>query len=103
LRALHRRISNSPPPYRLNVPYHSFERKDATPLRDAEIAELSFGLLPTSVLIRKGHRLRVAIAGHDNNNFARIPKTGTPTITVMRNTHRASFIDLPVMTRRTAH
>jgi len=99
LRALHRKVSDDPPPYRQFVPYHSFKRRDAMPLRAGEIATLRFGLLPTSVVIRQGHRIRIAIAGHDRGNFARIPETGRPTVTVMRNAFHASFIDLPVIPR----
>jgi predicted acyl esterase len=62
-----------------------------------EVTELTFGLLPTSVLIKQGHRIRVAIAGHDKDNFARIPSEGTPTITVAHTTGYASCIDLPVI------
>jgi len=99
LRAIHRRVSDEPSPYRLQVPYHSFKRQDAMPLVAGEVAELTFGLLPTSVLVRKGHRLRVAIAGHDEGTFVRIPAQGTPVITVARNSHHASCLDLPVIRR----
>ncbi len=54
---------------------------------------------PISVLIKKGHRIRVAIAGADKDTFARIPAEGTPTITVLRNKTRALFIDLPIIER----
>ena len=67
------------------------------PLVPGEIAELKFGLLPTSVLIKKGHRIRIAIAGHDRSVFARIPANGTPTISVSRNSQSASFVELPVV------
>ena len=99
LRALHRKISPDAPPYNSPVPYHSFRRADAQPLVPGEVAELKFGLLPTSVLIKKGHRLRVAIAGHDKSVFARIPAAGTPVITVARNNRYASAIELPVVRR----
>jgi len=99
LRAIHRKVSADPPPYSLLVPYHTFKKKDAMLLVPCEVAELTFGLLPTSVLIRKGHRIRVAIAGHDKDTFARIPPEGTPVITVERNKQHASFIDLPVVQR----
>jgi len=85
LRAIHRKVSADPPPYNLLVPYHTFKKKDAMPLVPNEVAELTFGLLPTSVLIRKGHRIRVAIAGHDKDTFARILPEETPVITVARN------------------
>jgi hypothetical protein len=61
------------------------------------VAELTFGLLPTSVLIRKGHRIRIAIAGHDKDTFRRIPAEGTPTITVAKDREYASFFELPVV------
>ena len=69
------------------------------PLVPGEVTELAFGLLPTSALIKKKHRIRVAIAGHDKDTFARIPPDATPTITVFRNKLHASFIDLPITTR----
>lgn len=96
LRALHRHVSEEEPPLKLFVPHHSFLRGDARPLVPGEVAELRFGLLPTSVLVRKGHRLRVAIAGHDRDTFARIPAEGRPTITVQRNRLHASCIDVPI-------
>jgi putative CocE/NonD family hydrolase len=99
LRALQRKISTDTPPYKLAVPYHSFRKKDAMPLQPGQIAELKFALQPTSVLIRKGHRLRIAIAGADKDTFARMPAEGTPVIAVARNTRNASAIDLPVIPR----
>jgi putative CocE/NonD family hydrolase len=100
LRALHRKISNETPPYKILTPYHSFKNKDTMPLIPGQIAELKFGIQPTSVLIRKGHRLRIAIAGHDKDTFARIPAEGVPTITVARNKGNASWIELPVIEKK---
>lgn len=97
LRALHRRISNEPNPTKLPVPYHTFAKKDAMPLVPGQIAELKFALQPISVLVKKGHRLRVAIAGHDKETFIRIPAEGTPTIAVQRNKRGLSGIELPVI------
>ena len=54
-------------------------------------------VLPTSVVIRAGHRIRVAIAGHDNGLFARIPESGDPVITVETNNVYSSCIELPVV------
>jgi putative CocE/NonD family hydrolase len=100
LRAIHRKVSNETPPYNVQVPYHSFRQEDAEPLVPGEIAELTFGLHPTSVLIRKGHRIRIGIAGHDKGTFVRVPAEGTPVITVARDKLHASCIDLPVVQRR---
>jgi predicted acyl esterase len=65
----------------------------------AILAELKFGLHPISVLVKKGHRLRVAIAGHDKDTFIRIPAEGTPEIAVQRNVRGLSMIELPVIKR----
>jgi len=77
-------------------PAHSFLRKDAEPLKPNEPARVRFSLFPTSVLLRKGHRIRIALAGADSGFFQRYPEAGTPTWTVYRETHRPSFIELPV-------
>ena len=97
LRVIHRKVSSEPSPSQLLVPYHTFKEADAMPLVPGEVAEITFGLQPTSVLIRQGHRMRVAIAGHDAGTFARIPAEGVPIFTVSRNKTHASSIDLPVV------
>ncbi|MCP3893442.1 MAG: CocE/NonD family hydrolase, partial [Bacteroides sp.] len=94
LRAIHRKVSKNPY-VNQETPYHSFAEGDAMPLVPGEMAELTFELQPTSVLIKKGHKIRVAIAGADKDNFNRIPVQGTPTITVARNKKCSSFIALP--------
>lgn len=102
LRAIHRKVSKEKPPYWIGVPYHSFKKKDAMPLVVGQVTEIKFGLLPVSVLIKKGHRVRVAIAGHDKSVFARTPATGTPVFTVERNKLHASFIEVPIIKKSTA-
>ncbi len=97
LRAIHRKVSTDVPPYTQFVPYHSFKRQDGMPLVPGEVAELTFGLLPTSALLKKGHRIRIAIAGADKDSFLRIPAEGSPVVTVARNEVHASFIDLPII------
>ena len=96
LRALHRRLTDRRPPLALFVPHHSFLREDGMPLVPGAVAELRFGLLPTSCRVRRGHRLRVAIAGHDKDTFARIPG-GVPTVAVQRNRRYPSQIELPII------
>lgn len=103
LRALHRKVSKESPPYWTGVPYHSFKKRDGMPLETGRVSEIKFGLLPVSVLIKKGHRLRVAIAGHDKSVFARTPATGTPVFTFERNRRHASFIELPIVKKTSAN
>lgn len=76
---------------------HSFRRLDAQPMVPGEVAEVSFRLWSTSVLLRQGHRIRVAIAAADAPLFDRVPAEGTPTLTVHRSARQPSFIELPVV------
>jgi putative CocE/NonD family hydrolase len=99
LRPIHRRLPSEASPYDLQVPYHSFRRGELQPLTPGEVVELAFGLHPTSVLIRRGHRLRLGIAGHDEGTFPRVPPQGTPVLTLERNAGRASRLELPTLHR----
>jgi predicted acyl esterase len=62
-----------------------------------KIEEISFKLWPTSVLIKKGHSIRIAIAGTDKDTFDRVPMEGTPIYKIYRNLAYSSFIDLPII------
>ncbi len=99
LRAVHRKITSEKTPYRMLVPYHSFKREDLQPLVEGEVSLLHFGLQPISVLIPAGHRLRLAIACADSDNFERIPEKGDVNISVNCGGEKGSFIDLPVVQR----
>jgi putative CocE/NonD family hydrolase len=98
-RVIHRRISKENPPYKIIIPYHTYNEKDASPLIPGEITKIKFGLHATSVLIRKGHRLKIAIAGADKDTFSRYPAEGKPIIKIFRNREYASYIDLPIIQR----
>jgi hypothetical protein len=96
LRGIHHKISNQPSPYKLQVPYHSFRQDDGESLIPGNPAEVEFGLLPVSALIRRGQRIRVAIAGHDEGNFPRHPQEGNAVYTFYRSNQHACWIDLPI-------
>jgi putative CocE/NonD family hydrolase len=99
LRAIHRKVSPGGSPYTLQVPHHSFTKADAMPMVPGELTEITFGLQPTSVLIKRGHRIRIGIAGHDKGTFARIPAEETPVWTLYRNRSHASYVELPAVPR----
>lgn len=99
LRAIHRKLSDKPPPYKTIVPYRTYARADAMPLVPGKPAELTFDILPISHVFKAGHRIRVAIAGADVDHFAN-PPGPPPTISVHRSAARASRVILPVVTRR---
>jgi putative CocE/NonD family hydrolase len=95
-RVIHRKeVDPKSLPYEPLGPAHSFLRADAEPLTPGEPATIRFPLFPTSVLLRKGHRIRVALAGADASLFQRFPVEETPTWTVYREAQRVSFVELP--------
>lgn len=97
LRLIHRKeVDPQSLPYEPLGPAHSYYRKDAEPLQPGKAEEIRFSLYPTSVLLRKGHRIRLALAGADASLFQRYPAQGTPTWTLYREAQRASFLELPV-------
>ncbi|MDP8225817.1 MAG: CocE/NonD family hydrolase [Candidatus Lernaella stagnicola] len=96
LRAVHRRLSDGPPPYRTPAPYHTFLRRDAQWLRPGQVVKLRFDLLPVSHLFREGHRIRLALAGEDIDHFRSLP-TPRPTWRVYRGGATPSHLMLPVV------
>jgi len=96
LRALHRKESPAPEHHRVIGPYHSFKRADAVPLVPGEVATLRLSLLPTSWRVPAGHRLRLAIAGADSDNYGQVPHGRPPLLSIRRGGAQASSISLPL-------
>jgi predicted acyl esterase len=101
LRALHRKVSKDEPPYRVFGPFHSYKRKDGELIVPGEVAELKFSLFPTSVLLRKGHKIRVAIGCADSSTFGSMPTQGEMEIRLVRNQRNQSWIELPIIQKST--
>jgi len=99
IRVINRKAAKGPLPYTPLGPQHSFLRADAEPLVPGQVAEISFSLLPTSVVLRRGHRIRLALAGADSSMFERCPVKGTPKLNVYREKERPSYLELPMRNR----
>ena len=101
LRAIHRKTADpvTAPYIPLGV-YHTFKKADAMPLVTGEVAEVLITLFPISTVFKKGHSIRIAIAGHDDALKDRYPKEGVPVLTVERNFTYPSQVVLPVMRRK---
>jgi putative CocE/NonD family hydrolase len=98
-RALHRALwPLADAPYAQTTPFHSFLRADARPLVPGELAELDFDLLPISHLFRRGHRVRLALAGADRDQFA-VPPGAAARWQISRGASAASRLELPVVPR----
>ena len=96
IRLRHRKATRHPQ-FDSDLPYQSFTRDDATDLEPGTYVKLEFPLWATSVQLKKGHRLRIAIAGADADTFDRFPPDSTPTFRVRRDKTRPSSISLPVI------
>ena len=93
LRFLHRGTTGPAEPARLGVP-RSFARSDALPVVPGNLMDLTVPLLPVSAIVPVGHRVRVAIAGHDASCFTRYgPAEETFTLRLGSDSH----LDLPVI------
>jgi predicted acyl esterase len=58
--------------------------------------QVELPLLPTAALIRKGHRLRLSLAGADAGTFPALPAEATATWTVALGSADASRVILPL-------
>lgn len=100
LRFKHRKILDSTQaPYVVPYPYHSFKRENALPVVPGEIIEVTFQLIPTSILVPKGWQIRISLAGHDRDNFQRIPNEGDPILKIYRDLSHPSRIEIPFIKR----
>lgn len=97
LRGIHRKVSPAPEGWPASVPYHSFLSVDGEDQVPGEVFELTLALEPTSFLFRQDHRIRISIAGHDAAVFRRIPESGTPVLSIQRNSVYPSRIQIPVV------
>ncbi|MEZ5007733.1 MAG: CocE/NonD family hydrolase [Chitinophagales bacterium] len=96
LRGLHRKLSDEKPPYKIVAPYRSYLSKDGMPLIPGEVAELVFDLIPTSYQFKKGHKIRISLAGADKDHFGNAIDE-EPEWKVYRNALYPSKIELPVV------
>jgi putative CocE/NonD family hydrolase len=73
LRAINRKIADlNALSYDPGEVPHSFKRADALPVVPGEKFSLSFKLYAVAALIKKGHRVRLAIGGADTGSFRRL-------------------------------
>ncbi|HLP50509.1 MAG TPA: CocE/NonD family hydrolase [Chitinophagales bacterium] len=94
LRPLHRKVKDDAL-YKTPYPDHTYEKKDALPVNAGEIMELDFDMLPISYQFKKGHSIRVSIAGADEGHF-NLPSPKPENFTVQCG---AAYVQLPVMVK----
>lgn len=91
------RATSTPPSAYLDLPYHRFYREDVAELTPGQPVELVFDLLPTSILVHAGERVRLTITSADSGNANTPVRSPAPVISVYRNTQHASYLVLPVI------
>ena len=96
LRGSHRGPPSEPPRYQQPGPDRSFTERDARPIPADVVTEFTFPLLPTSWLLRTGHRIRLALSGADVDSFARVPAQGPMRWRVSLSGEERSFVDIPM-------
>ncbi|WP_407156224.1 CocE/NonD family hydrolase [Bradyrhizobium sp. STM 3557] len=97
LRALHRKESAAPAAYRTTWPFRSFTRSDAAPLAPGQVERIRVPLLPVAWQFAKGSRIRVSIAGHDEDHCGQVPHGRPPVITLRLG---QSALELPLVAVR---
>jgi uncharacterized protein len=100
LRAVSRKpMETTARPYNSPCGASGSSRNDAEPLVPGNPVELRICMWPTSVLLRKDHQIRIALAGADAGTFRRYPPRGDVTWTVYRQTELRSYVELPMQGR----
>ncbi|XOV67915.1 MAG: CocE/NonD family hydrolase [Fluviicola sp.] len=94
LRLIHRKLAE-PSDSTFNL--HTFHEGDAMPMIPGKAEFVKLRMLPTSVTIKKGHSIRIAIAGADNSIFDKCPKRGKPKLTIHGSEVQSSCVVLPVV------
>lgn len=97
LRPMHRKVSDDVL-YKTPYPDHTFTKADVLPVVAGQTMELEFDLLPISYQFKKGHSIRVSIAGADKGHF-NLPQPQPQNFTLQCSAQQASFIQLPVVVK----
>lgn len=96
LRALHRRERPAPQSYRTTWPFRSFSRADAAPLVRGEVERIRIPLLPVAWRFAAGSRVRLSVAGADDDHCGQVPHGRPPLVTMLYGKGGASALELPV-------
>ena len=85
------------PPWRnLSTP-RTYARADASPFPLGRAQQVTFDLLPTSVLFHTGDRIRITIAAADPDSFQLLPADDKATYRIGHSAAAPSYVELPVI------
>jgi putative CocE/NonD family hydrolase len=92
--------SEQTPPFKnyMGLPYHRGNRDDVKPLTPGERTLMRIDLLPTSTIVKSGHRLRLTFSGADPRQRSRsVQFDPPPTIAIFNGKKADSILSLPVI------
>ena len=95
LRASHRKEQTAPYD-NLGLPWHSYKEADLQPLVPGEPVQLRFDLLPISMVVKAGHRIRVVLTFASDATPRLEP---APRVTIFRDAAHPSRLTLPIIPR----
>jgi uncharacterized protein len=95
LRLAHRKLVSINPDGRAMRTPHTYAKADMQAMPIDAVQNLTFDFVPISMLFQKGHRIRVAIVGHDKDQFQQYAEAGQ-TYTLERHSSQVSVLELPV-------
>jgi hypothetical protein len=75
----------------------TYTRASASPFPLGRAEQVTFDLLPTSVLFHAGDRIRIAIAAADPGSFQLLPADGQATYKLGHSAATPSYVELPVV------
>ena len=84
------------------MPQHTFRRSDAQPMEPGVPTLVSFALMPTSYLLKKGQRIRLSVGGADRDHFATLPPL-KHTLTIHTGAQYPSELNLPTPSEDDIH
>ena len=96
LRLIHHATAAKLPVHWRSPANRSFNRADSRAIKPGARLEIAFPLLPTSALLLKGDRIRLAIGGADKDTFARIPADQNAALRLHRSEDAPSRLILPI-------
>ena len=76
---------------------HTYLKADMAPMQPGVAEGVTIAISPIAALLKKGHRLRVAIAGADENNLEQLPQHGDVTLSLELGS--GSYLELPLSKR----
>lgn len=94
-RAVHRKTAEpGAAPYVQAEPVKTFSRADGRPMPPGETVEVAFPTFPIAALLKKGHRLRLSLAGADASAFRRYSQGRPEAWVVSRSPVHPSSLDV---------